>query len=240
MFEATRREDVLRLRRPGTRWLSTGWDGGRSRGPSAYWLSVPTGWDCADPASSVDERLGRAGFAHDGPTLLTGVDLDHARRARAEPVEVVATVGLSNPAALPVAPAARDAEPGRDADTAGADERRPAGTVNLAVGTTRALDDAALAELIAVAAEAKAGTLVAETGFTGTTTDAVVAATDPAGEPARYAGSATAVGAAARACVREAVRASLASRYPDGEVPASVGAAEHGVETTRRAEVSRL
>ena len=112
----------------------------------------------------------------------------------------------------------------------------PPGTVNLLVVTSRALDDAGLVTLLATAVEAKTATLLAETGFPGTTSDAVVVGCDPEGERARFAGSATPVGAAARACVRDAVGASLRSRYSDGEIPETVAAAEYGVRTTRSTE----
>ena len=65
----------------------------------------------------------------------------------------------------------------------------------------------------------------------------MVVADDPDGEPAEFSGSATAVGAAARACVRDAVRASLRSRYPDGDTPGPAADVEHGVATDERAEV---
>ena len=251
MFEATVREGVLRLRRPGTRWLSTGWDGGRSRGPVAYNVTVPERFDRTDLAAYRDERLARAEFDAEGnvegdrdaaPTLFTGVSMDHARGARVGPVVAYATVGLSNPAMLPV-----ESEAASAAGTAGATESRDAtgraegrpdpGTVNLILGTTRRLAPGAAANLVAVAAEAKAATLLAAAGVPGTTSDAVVVADDPAGEPAEFSGSATAVGGAARACVRDAVRASLRSRYPDGDVPGPAADAEHGVVTDERAEV---
>lgn len=227
MFETAASAGVLRIRRAGTRWLSTGWDGGLRQAEAAYDVSVPEDWDRVDVGAYVDERLDEAGFDEPGPTLLTGVDLDHARGARSPPLTAYATAGLSNPAALPIEPSgeAGDPRPGR------------VGTVNLVVGTTRALDDAALANLLAVVVEAKAATLIEEAGVPGTTTDAVVVGCDPAGEPAAFTGSVTPVGAAARACVREAVRASLRSRYPDGGFPASVEDAEHGTTTNRRAEV---
>lgn len=242
MFEATVREGVLQLRRAGTRWLSTGWDGGFSGGPVAYNISVPEGWDHTDVEPYVRVRRGRAGFEADGPTLLTALDLEHARGARHGPVEVYATAGLSNPAALPIEPSTETVgrQPDTGAELEGAVDDTDAGTVNLVVGTDRALDDAAMGNLLAVAAEAKAATLLAETGFTGTTTDAVVVACDPAGDPATFTGSATEVGAAARACVRDAVRASLRSRYPDGGHPASVADAEYGVVTDQRASVFRV
>ncbi|ELZ48066.1 adenosylcobinamide amidohydrolase [Halorubrum distributum JCM 9100] len=251
MFEATVREGVLRLRRPGTRWLSTGWDGGRSRAATAYNVTVPEGFDRTDLAAYRDERLARAEFGAEGnvggdrdaaPTLFTGVSMDHARGARLGPVVAYATVGLSNPAMLPVEPEAAStagtAGPTESREATGRTEGRPdPGTVNLIVGTTRRLAPGAAANLVAVAAEAKAATLLAAAGVPGTTSDAVVVGDDPAGEPAEFSGSATAVGGAARACVRDAVRAGLRSRYPDGDVPGPAADAEHGVVTDERAEV---
>jgi adenosylcobinamide hydrolase len=230
MFDATTSEDVLRLRHPGARWLSTGWDGGLATADCAYNVTVPEGWDPADLQSYVDGRLADTDFEarSDAPVLLTGVAQRHARVARCGPVEAAATVGLSNPAALPMDPTG-DSLPD-------APETRT-GTVNVFVGTTRALDDAALSNLVAVAAEAKAATLLHETGFPGTTTDAVVAACDPTGDRAEFSGSATDVGAAARACVRDAVRASFSSRYADDDPPESVASARHGVSTDVQTDV---
>jgi adenosylcobinamide hydrolase len=238
MFDATVAAGVLQLRHPGTRWLSTGADGGFAVADAAYNVSVPDGWGHEDLPTYVAGRRERAGFDGDGPALLTGVELQHARGARLEPVEVYATAGVSNPAGLPMTPAGAEDAPGHAGAGDGPDgPDADAGTVNLFVGTPRALDDAALANLVAVVAEAKAAALLDRVGVTGTTTDAVVVGTDPHGEPAAFSGSATQVGDAARACVREAVTASFESRYADREVPASVADAEHGVVTDRRAEV---
>jgi len=239
---ATVREGVCRVRREGARWLATGFDGGYRTADAAYNVSVPEGFDRTDLASYVRERRERAGFDADGPAMLTGVDIDHARGARCGSVAVVATVGLSNPATLPVDggggsaddPTTSDDE-ARDGAPPGPDDDPPAGTVNLLVTTTRALDDGALATLLGTAVEAKTATLSAETGFTGTTSDAVVVGTDPDGDRAAFAGSATPVGAATRACVREAVRAALAARYPDRSFPRSVADADHGTATDRTA-----
>lgn len=230
IFETTVREAVFRARREGTCWLSTGWDGGRSQGAAVYNITVPAGFEETDIGRYAARRRREAGFDDCGPTLLTGVSMDHVRGARAGPVEVYATVGLSNPAALPM-------EPGREWTPTDTAETPDVGTVNLVVGTTRALTDGALANLVACVAEAKTATLLGATGFTGTSSDAVVVGCDPDGEPTQFTGSATDVGAAARACVREAVRASLDSRYPDDEFPDSVGDAEYGVRTDRAAEV---
>jgi len=238
VFEATVRDGVCRLARPDTRWLSTGHAGGESRGSAAYNCTVPDGWDRTDLDAYVAERLAATGFDdRDGPALLTGVRQRHARRARLGPVEAVATAGVSNPAALPVADGGRHAT-GEGNDPTTTDASHHAGTVNVVVGTTRALAPGALPNLLTVAAEAKAATLLELAGVPGTTTDAVVAACDPAGDPAKFSGSATAVGAAARACVRDAVAASLASRRPDGDYGADD--AEAGVVTDERAAVSTL
>lgn len=238
MYESQVREGVLRVARPGTRWLSTGVAGGLRDADAAYNISVPEGWTRRDLRAYVERRRERAGFAEAGPALLTGVDLEHLRAARSGPVVVYATAGLSNPAALPMVPASPVAE-GAVEDADDASSNPPAGTVNLLVGTGRSIDDAALASLLAVVVEAKAATLLAETGYPGTTTDAAIVGTAPDGEPARFTGSATPVGAAARACTREAVRASLHSRYADRSLPESVDEAAHGTSTERRAEVFR-
>jgi adenosylcobinamide hydrolase len=259
-FEVTVREGVLRVRREGVRWLSTGWAGGQRTAAAAYNVSVPVGFERTDLDAYLAERRERAGFGEPGPSLLTGVELQHARGARSGSVAAVATAGVSNPAALPMhtdSDARRAESASGDADsvvsieggsavsgdsdsTVSSDADSTVGTVNVLVGTERALADGALANLLAVAVEAKTATLLAETGFPGTTTDAVVAGCDPTGEAVAFSGSATDVGSSARACVREAVRASLASRYGDGTdatVPASVADAEHGVTTDRRATV---
>jgi adenosylcobinamide hydrolase len=229
MFETSVTDGVLQCYRPGIRWLATGWDGGFERADAAYNITVPEGWERTDLGAYTDERRERAGFTAVGPTLLTGVSMRHARGARLGPVVAYATVGLSNPATLPLKPT-------------GIDEKRTAdppsvGTVNLIVGTTRYLNEAALANLLGVVVEAKTATLLAETGFSGTTTDAVISGCDEAGEPELFTGSATEVGAAARACVRDAVRASFRSRYAERDVPCSVADAEYGVVTDQRAEV---
>jgi adenosylcobinamide hydrolase len=84
--------------------------------------------------------------------------------------------------------------------------------------------------------EAKTATLQALTGFTGTTSDAVVVGTAPDGDPADFAGSASAVGDATRACVRDALRATLAARYTEETWPETVADAEYGVVTDRGTE----
>ncbi|ELZ02805.1 adenosylcobinamide amidohydrolase [Natrialba asiatica] len=285
-YEAVRRDGVLRIRRPGTEWLSSGWNGGRWTSDCAYNLSVPDGWGQRDLGTYIVDRLDRAGvgvrerdcgggrFGESegkansdsgdasrrlpGPALLTGVDIDDARGARCGSVTAYATAGISNPAALPMDPSGGSLS-GRESATelgstvtteenpdAGAstdaDSSEPGtGTVNVIVSTTRELAPGALTNLLAVATEAKTATLLAETGFPGTTTDAVVVGHDPTGRRAEFSGSATAVGAATRACVREAVRASLRAHYRDAEftLPSSVEGAAYGVSTEVEATVFR-
>lgn len=237
MFEFDHSDDRLTLRRAGTRWLSNGFDGGFSRADTAHNLTVQEGFDRTDLACYADERLGRSEAGRGprdprGPTLLTGVSQRHARGARCGPVEVVATAGLSNPAVLPM-PAEDDIE--RRVDGAEPDGWRP-GTVNVFVGTTRALDDGAMAGLLATTVEAKTATLLAAADVPGTTSDAVVVGSAPDGEPSAFAGSATEVGAAARACVRDAIVASLDSRYGcDG--PPSPESAKYGLSTSESPDV---
>lgn len=227
------REGILRARRPGTRWLATGPNGGYARAPAAYNVTVPEGFARTDLVAYARERRRAAGFSGTGPTMLTGVSQQHARGAHTGPVQCVATAGLSNPAAF------EDDEDGSLSSRLGVpseDSWRP-GTVNLVVATTRALGEGALATLLATAVEAKTATLGAAVGFTGTTSDAVVVGADPRGDRANFAGSATEVGAATRVCVRAAIEASLASRYADEPVPSSVEAADHGVRTAGDPEV---
>ncbi|MFB6205899.1 MAG: adenosylcobinamide amidohydrolase [Haloglomus sp.] len=262
---ATVRAGVCRVRAPATwRWLATGSEGGIQRAPAAYNVTVSDGFDRTDLAAYSRERRREAGFDAPGPALLTGVSMRHARVAVYGPVTVVATGGLSNPATLPVggaesitpvtdgsAPATTDGSTPSTTDgstsstTDGStpsttdESDGPVGTVNLLAATDRALSAGTLAELLATAAEAKTATLLRATGFTGTTSDAVVVGCAPDGEPAAFAGSATAVGAATRVCVRDALLASLAARY-DGrgnELPDSVADADHGVVTDGTARV---
>ncbi|PSP75221.1 adenosylcobinamide amidohydrolase [Halobacteriales archaeon QS_3_64_16] len=259
LVETTVREEVLRVRRPGTRWLSSGRGGGFRVANAAYNCSVPTGFARTDLDAYVLERRRDASFPEPGPALLTGLSLRHARGAWSASVAAIATAGLSNPAALPISTGVEAEDEFDAAAVAGSGDRRratgtdsesieglddgaedaatedfpPTGTVNLVIVTDRALDDAGLTTLLASSVEAKTATLLALTGFSGTTSDAVVVGCDPAGERAGFAGSATPIGTAARACVRDAVRGSLRSRYPNGEVPRSVETAEYGVRTTR-------
>ncbi len=284
-FDSTVADGVLQVARQQTRWLSTGWNGGFREAPAAYNVTVPDGWTRTDVSDYLRERRTRAGFERAGPGLLTGVEMRHARGARRDAVVAYATVGLSNPAVLPVESDCGDGESrdrwstddGESRDQSPTDEGRSGdsppsdghvGTVNVIVCTTRQLTDAAAANLLAVAVEAKTTTLLSLAGFPGTTSDAVIVgsasghaaasetthttdeattrttdseSTDTTDDAATvFSGSATDVGSAARACVRDAVRASFQSRYASTDVPATVADADHGVVTDERATVFEL
>ncbi len=226
MFEPAVRDSVCQLSSEGAHWLATGPNGGFHSVAGATNITVPEGFERQDLAAYADERRSAAGFQQAGPALLTGVDQAHARAARSGSVTVVATAGLSNPATLPMA-----------ADSSAQNGDWEPGTVNLLVGTTRSLAPGTLATLLATAVEAKTATLQSLTGYTGTTSDAVAVGCDRSGPPAAFAGSTTPVGADTRRCVRDAVVASLDARYDDTPLPASVPAADHGVETTGTATV---
>lgn len=214
-FETARRDGVVRFRRDGTEWLSSGANGGRWESSAAYNLSIPDGWPRTDLETYVTDRLERAGFDERGPALLTGVDVADARGARCGPVTAIVTAGLSNPAVLPMDPQGGTLP---DGDLEGESEPgEPVGTVNVLVGTTRSLSDGALANLLAVAAEAKAATLLETTGFPGTTSDAIIVGHNPAGKRSEFSGTATAVGAATRACVRDALFGALRAHYDGSE-----------------------
>lgn len=223
MFETQLEDGVIQVGAPGGYWLASGWNGGFQRADVAYAISVPEGWERKDLDVYITERLERAGFRERGPTLLTGVDLRHLRGATSGPVTVLATAGMSNPAALPM-----EVEAGNRPHASTGDH---IGTVNLLVLADRALKEGAMITLSHVAVEAKAATLVARTGMPGTTTDAVVLGTNPDATSATFAGSGTEIGAATRACVRDAVTASLNARYESEEIPTSVAEAEYGTVT---------
>lgn len=231
MFEYERTAKRLTLRRPGMRWLSNGVDGGSARAATAHNLTVPAGFDRTDLKAYVAERFERPPA---GPILLTGVSQTHARGARYGPVEAVATAGVSNPATLPVGGtgglgSADGADGTGEADRTSGDRPEP-GTVNVFVGTDRALSAAGRVELLATAVEAKTATLLGTVGCTGTTSDAIAVGSAVDGAPAEFAGSATELGNATRVCVRDAVRSALAARYE--EEPPAPTEATHGTETT--------
>jgi len=233
LFEPTVRSNVLQCRSNELEWLSTGANRGSWRTKAAYNMTVPDGWAETDLEHYAEQRRAAAGFELQGPTLLTGVDQRHAHRATLGPVEVAITAGVSNPTTLPAVESTAT-------EALSADKSCQPGTINIIAGTTRNLSAGALANLIAVVTEAKTATLCRLTGFSGTTSDAVIVGSDPTGKQAQFSGASTSVGQAARACVREALTAALNSRYETETIPESVEAAAYGCETTAQATVSRI
>lgn len=207
--EVIRRGSVCAIENAGGRWLHTGWNGGRYDRSRAYSVSVGADWNPNDIGHDIARRLESEGFDRPGPTLITGVEATHARIAAADSITVFATAGLSNPATLPV--------PGQpeSGKVPSADPGHP-GTVNVAVWTDRALAAGARANAIAMVAEAKAATLLETVGVPGTSTDAVLVGDRNGGEPVTYCGSGTEIGHSIRVCVRDAILASVRSRY--GEI----------------------
>lgn len=189
-------------------------------------MTVPEEWNRTDLEVYVTERRARAGFETAGPGLLTGVEMDHAAAAELDGVRAIATVGLSNPATLPLKPN------GNRPDGLESRGQGNPGTVNLVVRTDRRLSEGTLATLLGVVVEAKTSTLESLVGFSGTTSDAVAVGTARKGNPCEFAGSATPVGDATRAAVRRAIKGSFTSRYDD---PDAITAADSGIVTSRRA-----
>lgn len=224
MADVTVRDGVCRLSVSTGRWLGTGVNGGFCEAQGAVNVSVSVDFDRRDLDAVVAERCEAAGFAWDGPALLTAVPQRHARAATLGPVTTVATAGLSNPATLEIPPSMENNSRGRD-------EEPPPGTVNLLVAVDRSLSDALVAGALAAAVEAKTATLRTTTGFTGTTSDAVAVGSYRSGRKTSFVGSSTDVGRALRACVRDALRASLAANYAEDPMPNSVDDADHGAVT---------
>jgi len=232
---------ALRLRRPETRWLSTGW-GGRLRADAAYNVSVPEGFDRTDlGAYRDDERLARAGFKseEDPPTLFTRrFDGPRVRRTSrigrrvrdrraVEPGDVADGSDGSDRSDgrcwrlgarrrgvdRGTAPATRYGQPGSRNDAAA--RRRRGGEPRRGRGRGEGRD-------------------VARDGGRAGDDERRGGRRRRPDRGAAFSGSATPVGAAARVCVRDAVRASLRSRYPDGDLPGPAADAEHGVVADER------
>jgi len=181
-------------------WAIVG--GGRRRASTVTWLEVSE----QDFSLGVDarhflrKRLVQNGIP-DPVGLMTGCDLDTYVERQAHfgsiAVRCVVTVGLDN--AL------------RAGDPPGAFV--PAGTINLLCQTSFPLTEEASFEALALAAEARAGALVAldvrsrrtNLPATGTGTDCVVVAAPSGGVPVEYVGKHTTAGWLIGATVASAV-----------------------------------
>lgn len=194
-------------------WAVVG--GGRRRADTVAWHQVfnrELGPD-TDPRALLRERLRDAGIP-DAVGLLTSASLaaytDVERACDGVSARCVATVGLGN--------ALRAGDPPGIGSTIAAAAR--VGTINLLVRVAAPLAEEALAEALALAAEARtlavleAGVRSLRSGLpaTGTGTDCVVVAAPraaPGAASLAYAGKHTAVGHLVGAVVEEAVRTGI-------------------------------
>lgn len=201
-------------------WAVVG--GGRRQAETVAWHRVfnrELGPD-TDPRALLRERLRDAGIP-DAVGLLTSASLeaytDVERECDGFSARCLATVGLGN--------ALRAGDPPGGGSTIAAAAK--VGTINLLVRVSAPLAEEALAEALALAAEARtlavleAGVRSLRSGLpaTGTGTDCVVVAAPPAGagrEPLAYAGKHTAVGHLVGAAVEEAVRTGIRAWRPGG------------------------
>jgi adenosylcobinamide amidohydrolase len=162
--------------------------------------TVSLGYREADPASHAARLAAGLGLDGAGVALLTGVDVRRFVPASDAAAEVVATVGLGA-VTLAAAPDGQHVAWGP-------------GTVNVVAWVPEPVADAALVNLVATVAEAKAQAF-ADAGVpaTGTPTDAVVvccpAATAPDDDDHRYGGPRSTWGArvarAAHAAIVEGI-----------------------------------
>lgn len=231
MFETAHSDGVLQFARQNTKWISSGWNGGITTAHSAYNISVPEPWERTDLETYAENRRNQAGFSTAGPSLFTAVAIDHAYCASDASVTVIATAGLSNPTMY---------RPNPSESSTNAAGRETPGTVNLLLGIERNLPDHCLIEVLCGAIEAKTLTLYQETGIPSTTTDAVIAGSAPTGKQSRFAGSATALGQAVRRCTRDAILASLHSRYPEQQYPRDKTDAEYGITLTGNTTITAI
>ena len=153
---------------------------GGGLGPRHWVLNaqVGAGYLRTDLAAHVGELAALAGLdvGWPGVGLLTAADVDDAVHAGDDGVAVTVTAGVR----IPTWAAAPAGAP--DAVTSGG--RVTPGTINVVVWLPAAVTDAALVNLVATVAEAKAQAL-GELGVpgTGTATDAVVVACPAGGDP---------------------------------------------------------
>jgi adenosylcobinamide amidohydrolase len=148
-------------------------------------VTVPLGYREPDPAAHARELAAGLGLQGEGAVLLTGVDVRRFVAADERGAEVVATVGLGT------------------------------GTINVVAWVPEPVHGAALVNLVATVAEAKAQAFVdTGTAGTGTPTDAVVVCC-PAAVPAdddehRYGGPLSTWGARVFAASRSAIAEGIA------------------------------
>jgi adenosylcobinamide hydrolase len=152
------------------RAASTGVNGGLRRVTTILNHTVDDSFDHAEPLRPLENLVAGMGFSRDFFGLLTAVDIRNACILHHDFITLFATAGINHP------------------------NPEAAGTINLIVHSAEGLTDGALLETILTATMAKADALrhLGHT-FSGTTTDAVVAACE--GPVCHgYAGTATEAG----------------------------------------------
>ena len=196
------------------RAASTGIGGGIRSVPTLLNHTVPKGWNRSDPEKEIELVAARAGIGHDVFGLLTAVPIQDLCVLQYDFITVFVTAGIRT------------------------DQPADPGTINIIVYSGEGMEDAALLETVLVATEAKTEALLAtERPFSGTPTDAIIAACEGAVKH-RYAGRLTEPGRRVRAAVMKGVPEALA-RYEGGarqDAPAffvfSRFGGEHWVEWT--------
>jgi len=173
-------------------------------------LHVDRRLDCEDPERFAYDRAAELGLPEPLVALLTGVENDRVRVARARlPGEgglsavALVTAGGRNISAAGRSPIAHEVTPG---------------TINVVAIVEGRLTDAALLNLLTVATEAKCLALALDgvrlpdgVPATGTSSDAVVVAATDRGASFRYGGPVTVPGHLVGAAVLGATRAALAN-----------------------------
>jgi adenosylcobinamide hydrolase len=169
------------------RAASTGVNGGSRPASTIFNHTVPGNFDHADPFRYLWQIATAAGFGEDFFGLLTAVPMRHLCILQYDFITVFITAGVTNPNPDPTAPH----------------------TINIIVVSREGLSDGALLETIVTATGAKAHALgLMKYPFTGTTTDAVVVASE--GEVRHtYAGTATEAGRRVYAAVARGVQEAL-------------------------------
>jgi len=152
------------------RAASTGVNGGLRKVTTIFNHTVDRTFDHADPLRPMEEIAAARGYSRDFFGLLTAVPARTTCILHYDFITLFVTAGVTSP------------NPG------------PAGTINIIVHSAEGLSDGALLETILTATMAKADALRAlGRSFSGTVTDAVVAACE--GSPCHtYAGTATEAG----------------------------------------------
>ncbi|UGQ15361.1 adenosylcobinamide amidohydrolase [Yinghuangia sp. ASG 101] len=205
MFRHDGRPALLWRVGPGWRMLSSAILGG-GLGERTWVLNaqVPPGYARMDPAAHLEEIAAPRGLTGPGVGLMTAADVEAFTTGADHGVRAWVTTGIGIPtwAAAP--------------DEGGIGAPRP-GTINTVVAVPAPLSDAALANALATATEAKVQALF-ETGYacTGTPSDAVCVAAfapRPGEEPEWFGGPRSRWGARlARAVHAAVVRGALDDR----------------------------